>query len=1277
MTDMFDPVNLAESTRSALTRMPGLGAGGSPGPLFPRGQANVQSMLNKYRELAPIMSQLPEPVRRSIIQYDADRVAQGSNPLTREQTLLATQAATQRQAQTEEPERSLWNLPGNIVSNLRTIVGAIPKMFDPRTYAQEVEGIFNFGNEYDKLREQGANPLEAFAQSPGVRMLPGAFIVGNITNPTELIRNPLFTALDAAPFASKAASNTATFKAAEEAARASGMPSPRPLSTVAAKSFDADGQLQTRPTLQLVQDTKVGRLATEVWGNRPVYGRAAELEQRNAAILDGRIEPDTESGRIMRRVYQLAEERMPDAMERVAFDSKIKLGNFTDMTPDELSLANELRTLQQQYAQAVRDEVGGIDYDNVTGEWFPTDQIDAIRGARSDADAVRAISIMRDEYRMPSGNVDKATFLDQLDAIDGTLTQAQRKNRLSAFLRMADAYGYDVRSARALLHGAERKRTGDYRPVYESAREAITTQEPMQRLSPLDIVSTLRRNNRHVQANILATAIADGNPNRITTALKNLQNQQNSRLPVIDDEVFLESVRSYRDRIRWDNKYGKSYTSDKAAKAAAKAESLVNKTLPGRFRDVVTDRTRSKVVELVSKDLTDADVESITKAVTEGRWAAADRIRGVQPDDPNATTTKSLYGAIEQEVAQGWRQLKDAGVDPIFKHRVGRGRANQVVMPRVGAVPNTISQVQKATLDLTPTIDDWAVYMTHQGMEVLNRQASETYIDWVATNYGRSTDELIEMFAPQANVADSTANFQQQMQDLMRGRYELFNPDEAGFSWGGTKLDKWRENQVWIPTPIANNLRRMTRGMSPFAAAFEPTTQLFRLSVIGLSPRTHINNILGGGVQVTGKTSPEVWKYAKQAWEMQKNPSLVENEALRASLGSMKREVLQGTPHQRIEAQLNFANGVRARRILDQFYEAQTRVTESGPAQTLGRTVERLMDFNGKFDDMYRIMAYLYEYDRSVKRGMTPDVARRAGEELMRKTMMDWTTHTPIERQVFRTIFPFYGFIRHSLQYVARYPVDHPLRAAVIGAFARAEEEDLGGLPLNWLSMVPIGGQDRDGNQAFLSVGSMNPFADSANMFTLAGFLSSTNPILSTAFESVGLVQGRADLFPTLRYNPETGRLDGERPNFFTALPGNIVPQVNIITSMLGVNEQFNSMVQRDPEAARRFLMSSAGLPTNFRPENVPQAFFKAEVNRFRSMNDVKNDALRTGNWSEAMRYDQLRTLLQQVRQQRELGNLQEMLPPDEAAVAEQVYTLLGLPGGTSLTSRAATTGGI
>ena len=110
--------------------------------------------------------------------------------------------------------------------------------------------------------------------------------------------------------------------------------------------------------------------------------------------------------------------------------------------------------------------------------------------------------------------------------------------------------------------------------------------------------------------------------------------------------------------------------------------------------------------------------------------------------------------------------------------------------------------------------------------------------------------------------------------------------------------------------------------------------------------------------------------------------------------------------------------------------------------------LNKIWDANGFVDNFYRSVAYLHGEKKALAKGATSDAAKEAGLKLADKILQDWDSMVPLERQIVKQIFPFYGWMHHVMKYASTYPIDHPLRASIVGSLSRAEQADWdSGLP--------------------------------------------------------------------------------------------------------------------------------------------------------------------------------------------------------------------------------------
>ena len=74
------------------------------------------------------------------------------------------------------------------------------------------------------------------------------------------------------------------------------------------------------------------------------------------------------------------------------------------------------------------------------------------------------------------------------------------------------------------------------------------------------------------------------------------------------------------------------------------------------------------------------------------------------------------------------------------------------------------------------------------------------------------------------------------------------------------------------------------------------------------------------------------------------------------------------------------------------------------------------------------------------------------------KVMGDLRRMSPFERDVARTMMPFYGWQKHILSYVLTYPADHPWRTVMLSQMAEYDTSHTpGGLPSRYQFLFFLG----------------------------------------------------------------------------------------------------------------------------------------------------------------------------------------------------------------------------
>lgn len=1242
-------------------------------------QRNLTTLENKYAELAPFFKTLPPHVQQALIDLDTRRVSQGSSPLTREQTIKAAATAVSDTPATPVPERAsgLFGFFKNIQADASDMLRSIPRI--PYGIFNEFSELTQMGDRLQEAQDAGMNPLAAVLRAPGVRMIPLTYTLGNIANGDfgEIAQHPLMTALDILPAANAAARGTAVSRGVQmaretqvaELGRAIGRelpaPSPRPISAFLTNRLTETGAVERNllgATLDKFRtETPIGQRFESAFGARArqVEKERGFLKQRMKMFMMGMGDAKTPLESLVRDVapmFKRYEEKYPflttdpNISPKLAKQYKADRAKFYDLLTTEPHLLDpafvaEWDDLMYRDA-AYQESVGGLGrFDNET---YPTAIADKLQKVTDRADTSRRISEFRNEYLNPSGTLTR----DQLRAMADEVRAVAPRYRSAtarAYESVLDAYGIDLKPKLPL--GKRRElftSKGDWDAWYREVTDILD--DPGLVLRPRtsldEIVRTLRTQRADYQAGKLEQALLDGDTAAVTRVLDNLYSR---KPPTFDPQVYTnlrDDIRSMSRRRKFDAQVGSRYNRVLNRHMAA-VEKLRDQYAPARFgpllsREVygyVDPKTGTLTPGRIARDLessigrtlTADEAGQLARDVYDKQWAGA----GLLGLDPQFVS--DYASRVQKEVTATWRDLRAAGHNPRFVHKVTPHRAQETLTGEIGPVPTDETHLNERAIDLTPdAMRDVQVSLTHQMAESLSKQYSEQFIQNVIAIVGVPESALQAHFLDEARRTaslDPTMTSRGWLQKLTRDAYRRFNPEEAGFSWGGARFtDYYNENAYYIPTAIYDNLKRYAKRPSLFSSAIDPLTKTFRYNVIGLSPSVILNNFFSNSVAMTAERGLRPWRHFAKAWEWAKNPAAA---GIPDELRAMMLAEIPHMEHLGMDAYLQsrtgqkFMSAVNARHAFDE--SAAYTAVQAGK-KALDGVVEKSMKLQRLGDNVYRAMIYLDEIERSALKGTAASTAHANAMGLVQRTLVDYSSFTPIERNAIRTIIPFYSYMGHAARFIMRYPLNHPTRAFIVSRIADFERERLGSLPGSFLSFLPIGSMDAMGKLNMFNLRPFDPFGDQADLLSISGWVAAANPAIQVALRQIGVTRGEAEIYPTLRYDPETGRMRAVRPNPLTDLLMTAVPRAGLLASLSGLNPDYNELRARDQNAANRSLLAQAGIPRVWRQFDIPEEQMRAELSRQQVEDDVLNNALRSGNWTEALRYPNLRAYYAQVQ---------------------------------------------
>lgn len=1149
-----------------------------------------KSLLNKYKNIGPTLAQNVDPaVSNALVNIDIQRVNKGQSPLTTKQTALAILAAQQNAPATKPPGPNILNVPGNALTNLRQLLQSIPQL--PMALVKEATSLPKIPGAIAENAAKGMNPISAVLEAPGIRMVPGAYVASNVLKGPEglstLATNPLFTALDVLPYAKQLAGLTPAGRIAA-AAPPGTFPKMNPIRATLTRKV-AEPEVFAATGQQLVPN-RVGLVTNKFMTGNPlgrILGETFGQEARKIASI--------ESGAQMR----LIEEANPNAPMPKA---------TTSTDPAVIQADNEARAV----IQAARDSRSVFDAQGISQQ--------------------RRLELAQ-EMQAPSS----PNWMDNLT--DAERTAVNEYNRIQAEYTNATLASGDVTRFGGEIYDA---RTGarieSLRKTYD--RRLTKMQPYMAQLQPLV-----------------------GNSPRIQLFYNQLEAGFNGT------GTFQEALKTYSGITRGKTRLGTS--SQVGAKVAPPADITLARisNIRNDLRNLVAAEKR---VSRIEANNVPARFQPLVAKEINRRLLDEYEIRGGDPDLIAQSLIERNYGAIDdwdpklrqqitREVSANWKSFRDQGLDPIYIHRISPSQEFSLVKPGVPPYQTGLRQGKERTAYAAPYIADPQIGLTAQGMELLRQKIAIDNYNTIKELFGRSEQSIANEFFPQARaeiarkypgldpLSEAFGNEVNRLANQYINRNTTIYEPELGAGWSRGQTTGLPTDRVRIPRTVADTLKRMENdGLTKIPSTYDKSMRVFRTSVLALSPRWHVYNIIGGAVMMMGQTNPlTVWKYLGEARNIVKGGFEALPQELRVGMSGAER----------LEGALQYQAGGALGKMINEATAAKpglgtTLDTLKGPAQKVSagfnKVVQASFKFNALFDDMYRTMSYLYGYDKQLTKGMSREIAQRTGIDLAKSTMQAWDSLTPLERSVARNIMPFYSFMQHITRYVINYPMDHPVRASIMASFAKNEIEDnQTGLPDIINAMIPFGGKDKEGNQKYISTRGINPFNDVASFFTLQGLAGNLNPVLSTMLEQLGVdtQTGQPMLAKNMTFDPETGRLSSNAPNPLTSIIGNLIPQSQLLLNLTGNSAEFNALLRNNPEAAQRMITSQAGLPNLIRSYNIPEQQIKAEVVRQDAQDKAWATFLKTGNDKEAKRYPALQPLIEQVKALKASGALSQFQP--------------------------------
>jgi hypothetical protein len=559
-----------------------------------------------------------------------------------------------------------------------------------------------------------------------------------------------------------------------------------------------------------------------------------------------------------------------------------------------------------------------------------------------------------------------------------------------------------------------------------------------------------------------------------------------------------------------------------------------------------------------------------------------------------------------------------------FDERLGRDS----MTPLIGHGIPKPDIAKERVWDLTPNKHDFALGINKAVVQALQRDATihfaEEYLRPLTLNQ-RDVDKFLlvdrteQIVGRGEDVNVPHVKMKLTAEDL---GLEVFDP-HAMF---GFRLPRWSPGEtLYLPKPLVGALRQFERERR--AGLLAKGNKLFRYSILGLSPRYTAHILFGGSMMLALRSNPEAIGMIGQA-----------ARALRD--GTIPSQVFRGPAELGFESPIDLFHQEAAKDAVNMAVgeHIETRQKVKAAAATPLHALRAMADLNFRFThyvrDLQAAVAYLDGAAQVTRRDgkvtmedpetgreitVTPDRAVKEGIHHVQEVFGNLHAMSPLERQIAQSFMPFYGWQKHILGYIMKFPFDHPWRALVLSQMAMNASNDVPlAYPLRIQFLHFLGGPDKNGNINAIDLRSLDPFRDVANYASLQGVFQALNPAI-TALPSVAnpeFTYGSSQLYPGVTYNSFYGIRQATSGGSWLNAVEQFVPQTAAVQSALTAAGGIRSQWQTNRSSAIKSMLNSLNIPFVTPPVNLKQVAAKDEASRFEVAKAAAQTAFQSGDFS-------------------------------------------------------------
>lgn len=459
-----------------------------------------------------------------------------------------------------------------------------------------------------------------------------------------------------------------------------------------------------------------------------------------------------------------------------------------------------------------------------------------------------------------------------------------------------------------------------------------------------------------------------------------------------------------------------------------------------------------------------------------------------------------------------------------------------------------------------------------------------------------------------------------------------FNPIEK-FK---VNMPRWEGERLFLPTGIKKALDKMMDMQAKTGlGVYDKATDLFRFSILGLSPRYTAHIDAGGMMMLALRSTPYMPSMLMKAYRAMKDGTIPLDTFTHPSEEGYSRLARATQEHAR-------ASGKQGAFLALQEHIGTVQkvaLSKASPVHWLKAAADLNMRHTRFMNNLYRATAYLDYAAKAERRGtftdeltgeevqMTKERAMAEGQQHAIDVFGDMRLMSPMERQFMPKVFPFWGWTRHILSYVSSYPVDHPWRAMILSLMAYENSADVPkGLPERLQFLFFFGSPNAQGNVTAVDTRFLDPFRDTANYASLGGWLEGLNPapLALLSMTDPSIVYGSNQLYPNLSYDQFYGiQTAGTQGTPLTGLE-QFIPQAGVLPiigdAMADAVKKAGSWRQlagSNPNEFYKHIFEDLNIPfAQIQKINVKQIAAQDEVARYDVAKAAAENAFSTGNFA-------------------------------------------------------------